>query len=198
MLKLIVQILFAQLVWHGLAWLGAGWPIRVVGILLGFYLVHRFWERFIFRPFDYLGVMPVAEDDPLMLDAFAKAQATIPAFLRAFPQHKKDCVVKFRLSMPSGPVELVWADVIDITDGYAEVYVRTPPMECPPDFEPRRKVPVSDIVDWQIEFPDGTLRGGYTNQALCKIFERTEGYMHPKIQVHLQRFRDLEEPATDV
>ena len=32
---------------------------------------------------------------------------------------------------------------------------------------------------------------GYTNRAMFKIFEREQGYMHPKFQVHMKRFVEL-------
>ena len=193
--KLIAQVLVAALIWLGLSWWGVGWLIRAVAVAIGAVLVHQVWERLVFQPFDYLGAIPVADDDPLILDAFARARETLPAFIRAYPQHRGDSIVKFRVRTPSGRHEQVWADLLEITGDTAKVYVRTPPVEDTPDFQPATTIRTADILDWQIEFRDGTLRGGYTNRALFKIFERTEGYMHPKFLVHLGRFRELDAHA---
>jgi uncharacterized protein YegJ (DUF2314 family) len=54
-------------------------------------------------------------------------------------------------------------------------------------------VPVSDVTDWQIEFRDGTLRGGFTNRAMYKIFERQEGHMPARFLEQLKRFKELEQ-----
>jgi uncharacterized protein YegJ (DUF2314 family) len=191
--KLLAQTVVGLLMWHGMGWCGGGWLLQTIAVLIGVVLVHRVWERFVFQPYDYLGVLPVADDDPIMLDALATARATLPAFIRAFPGHPRDSMVKFRVTTPSGRGELVWADLLEITGDTAKAYVRTPPAESTPDFRPDMTVAVADILDWQIEASDGTLRGGYTNRALFRIFERTEGYMHPKFLVHLRRFRELDE-----
>jgi hypothetical protein len=191
--KLIAQVVVGLLVWNGVGWCGAGWLLQTLAVVIGVALVHLVWERYIFQPFDYLGVLPVADDDPIMLDALAAARETLPAFLRAFPRHQRDSMVKFRLTTPSGPRELVWADLLEVSGDTAKVYVRTPPVGDVADFQPEMTISVADVLDWQIESPDGTLRGGYTNRALFKIFERTEGYMHPKFLIHSQRFRELDE-----
>ena len=52
-------------------------------------------------------------------------------------------------------------------------------------------VPIDSIVDWQVEFPDGTLRGGYSNLAFFKIYEREEGAMPPKFLEQVARFKGL-------
>lgn len=195
--KLIAQVVVGVWVWCILGWCGAGWLLQTIAVGMGVVLVHQVWERFIFQPYDYLGVLPVAPDDPIMLDALATARETLPAFIRAFPRHQRDSMVKFRVTKPSGRRELLWADLLDITGDTAKVYVRTAPVEEMPDFQPDLIVPVADILDWQIEFPDGSLCGGYTNRALFKVFERTEGYMHPKFRDHMRRFRELEPDAAD-
>lgn len=195
--KLIAQVVVGLLVWHGMGWCGAGWLLQTAAVLIGLVLVHHLWERCIFQPYDYLGVLPVSPEDPIMLDALATARETLPAFIRAFPRHQRDSMVKFPVTTPSGRRELVWADLLEITGDMAKVYVRTAPVEETPDFQPDSTVPVADILDWQIEFPDGSLCGGYTNRALFKVFERTEGYMHPKFRDHMRRFRELEPDADE-
>jgi uncharacterized protein YegJ (DUF2314 family) len=195
--KLIAQVVVGAWVWCILGWCGAAWVLQTIAVGIGVVLVHQVWERFIFQPFDYLGVLPVADDDPVMLEALAAARATLPAFLRAYPHHQCESSVEFRVTTSSGRREQVWADLLEITGDTAKVFVRTPPVEDSPDFQPFMTVPVADILDWQIEFPDGTLYGGYTNRALFTIFERTEGYMHPKFLVHMRRFRELEPDATE-
>ncbi|MHC4333564.1 MAG: hypothetical protein ACYSUP_02745 [Planctomycetota bacterium] len=76
--------------------------------------------------------------------------------------------------------------------GKAEVYVRTVPFAAKPDFESRMTVDKSDIVDWSVEMRDGTLRGGFSDLALFKIYEREEGRMHRRFVPHVERFNDID------
>jgi hypothetical protein len=191
--KLVAHIVVACAVWFGLGALDAPTVWRLAGIVAGAVGVHLFWERVLFQPHLYLGAMPVRDDDPLMLEAREQAKATLPRFFELFPDHRQDAMVKFGFTNASGTVENLWGDLVEVSDEEATVFVRTPPVECPPDFERRRTIRRDGIVDWQIEMPDGTLRGGYTNRVMFKIFEREQGYMHPKLLPQLARFKDLED-----
>jgi hypothetical protein len=56
-------------------------------------------------------------------------------------------------------------------------------------------VPTSDLGDWQIMFPDSTLRGGFTQQATFRIIERDHGNLPPKFVEQLARYREVEGQA---
>jgi len=190
MAKLLTQLVVAVFIWIGLGALGVPRVARLLVLVLGATLVHYVWER-LFPEYFSPGSLPVADDDPLMMDALAKAQASMQDFLRLYPEHRTDSVVKFMLVTDQGVKEGVWADLVDISEGTARVYVRTPPVHQTAPFEPTCSVPVSEFIDWQIEFRDGSLRGGFTNQALFKAFERENGYLPPAMIPHLARFKEL-------
>jgi uncharacterized protein YegJ (DUF2314 family) len=192
MIKLISQLIVAAAVWMGLRSLdvGAGW--RVVAVLGGFAIVHLVWERLFFNPYLHLGAMPFASDDPLMVAAMAKGRETLPAFLKLYPEHSDDSVVRFRFVTSKGEIEWLWGDLLSVEGDDARVYVRTPPVDHDGELERTMTVPLSDVTDWQIEFRDGTLRGGFTNRAMFKIFERQEGHMPAQFLEQLQRFKELE------
>ena len=193
MLKLILQIAVAAALWFGLQFLNLGVPWRLVAIVLGAIVVHFVWERFIFNPYLYLGAMPVSDDDPIMQKAFAEAKSSVARFLELFPDHREDSMVKFRFTTNRGTAENLWADLLEVDGRKAKVFVRTPPVEHDGEFERSREIHIDDITDWQIEFPDGTIRGGYTSRALFKIYERQEGHLHPKFRAQWERFRELDE-----
>lgn len=192
MAKLILHVFVAVLLWVGLAALGMPVWIRVGALLGGAVAVHLVWDRLLFPDFLSPGSIPVADDDPLMLEALAKARATMAQFLRLYPDHQTDSIVKFLLVTDSGVKESVWADLVEIIGNDARVYIRTPPVHQTAPLERARTVPVAEIIDWQIEFRDGTLRGGFTNQALFRVFERENGYLPASIIPHISRFKDLE------
>ena len=198
MVKLLIQVALGAGIWAFLAALDVHWAFRVVAMLLGVIAVHWFWERFVFAPFDYLGVMPFSPDDPLMETARTRARETFGEFLELFPHHKQDSMVRFRFETDIGEVEYVWGDLSEINSAAAKVYLRTFPIQHRGPLDRAMDVSRENIDDWQIELRDGSLRGGFTNQASFKVFEREQGYMHPKFKVHLARFRDplIAEPSS--
>ena len=143
----------------------------------------------------HLGAIPIAHDDPLMLAAIEQAARTWSTFLSLYAQHPQSTIVKFRLRTTSGDIENVWGDLVELRGDEAAVSLRTPPVGETDVHDTRMTVPVSDIVDWQVMFPDGTLRGGFTQQATFRIIERDRGRLPRKFAEQLARYRALEAPA---
>ena len=193
MLKLIAHLVAALVISAVAASLGLHWIGIVLLVLIGFAIVHVVYERLFPNPFDYLGVMPVRDDDPLILAAEEKALATLETFLaELYPEHAQDSMIKFTYTNAQGEIERIWGDLLSYCHGKAEVYVRTAPLAPKSDFHSKMTVDKSDIVDWSVEMRDGTLRGGFSNLALFKIYERQEGHMHPRFLVHVERFKDID------
>jgi uncharacterized protein YegJ (DUF2314 family) len=190
MQKLLLHIAVACAIWFGATALGAPWWLRALALIPGAFMVHWIWERFMFQPFAYLGAMPVSNDDPVMAEARAKAKETFGNFRELYPEHRSDSVVRFALKTDDGNIEKVWGDLLELEESKAKIYLRTPPVGKVNLPERTMEIAVSDIEDWQIAMRDGSIRGAYTIMALCKIFEREEGYMHPKFKEHLERFVD--------
>ena len=140
----------------------------------------------------HLGAVPIAHDDPLMLAAVDQARQTWGTFLRLYAAHPETTIVKFRLRTKSGDIENVWGDLLELRDDRATVSLRTPPVGETDAREPQMTIPVADIVDWQVMFPDGTLRGGFTQQATFRIIERDRGRLPRKFAEQLARYRALE------
>lgn len=193
--KLFSHVVVAGgLIWAGnvLAW---SWWLTTIAVVAGAFAVHLVWERFLVSPFVHLGAMEIDNDDPLILSAYEQARATWPEFVAIYPEHREDSMVKFRLTTRSGDVENVWGDLLDVAGETAEVYLRTPPVGEVEIQDRRMSIPSSDIVDWQVEFRDGTLRGGFSQRALFRIYEREEGHMPREFQDQLGRYRDLAAPT---
>jgi uncharacterized protein YegJ (DUF2314 family) len=191
MLKLILHIAVAAAVWLGVAHFGHGWPVRLVSVAIGAFAVHFLWERFVNAPFLYLGARPVSPDDPLMVEAVQKARSSLDRMRTLYPEHCTDTVVRFPLRTKSGRIEQVWGDLLELGNDTAKVYLRTPPVEDAELSDRTIEVALADISDWQIEMRDGSLRGGFTNRAMFRIFEREEGAPHPAAKEQLARFKDV-------
>ena len=189
------------------AWLGHA-VVGAVMVALGRFLEWRWWAilaglvaaAFVLemalsrsrRVPGHLGAVPIAHDDPLMLAAVDQAKRTWTTFLRLYAEHPETTIVKFRLRTKSGDIENVWGDLLELGDERAAVSLRTPPIGEPDTHDPQMTIPVADIVDWQIMLPDGTLRGGFTQQATFRIIERDRGRLPRKFAEQLARYRALE------
>ncbi len=101
-------------------------------------------------------------------------------------------MVRFCFETDTGTVEHLWGDLLEIDDEQATVYLRTPPVDHNVELDRTMTIKRDQINDWQLEFRDGTLRGGYTNRAMFKIYEREEGWIHPKLMVQIRRFKEVD------
>lgn len=179
-------------------WLGRRlhWPWWAVASALAAaaIIVHTALERARRMP-GHLGATAVAQDDPLMVAALAEARRTWSTFLRLYREHPDTTIVKFRLRTIAGDIENVWGDLVALDAERATVFLRTPPVGKTDARDPRMTVAAEDIVDWQVMLADGSLRGGFTQQATFRIIERDRGRLPRKFAEQLARYRALEAPA---
>lgn len=191
MLKLITHAFVAGLVFGITGKLELSIYIRIALVIAGLFAVHFVWERFFFNPFLYLGARPIDPEDPLMKEAREEGKRTFPEFAKIYPSHISNSIVKFGFLTDSGKKEFLWGDLLELNENSAKVFIRTPPVNHKGEIVREIIISTEDIIDWQVEFQDGTLRGGFTNLAMFKIFEREEGYMHPKFLEQVKRFKTL-------
>jgi hypothetical protein len=191
-------------------WLGHA-IVGVVIVSIGRYLEWRWWAILVVmvavafvlemalsrgrRVPGHLGAVSIAADDPLMVAAVEQARQTWGTFRRLYGEHPETSIVKFRLRTKSGDIENVWGDLIELRADEASVSLRTPPVGAADVRDPRMTISVADIIDWQVMFSDGTLRGGFTQQATFRIIERDRGRLPRKYAEQLARYRTLEAPA---
>ena len=194
MLKLLAQLVAMALAFLAARYFQLHWALVGLCMIAAMFVMHLAWERFVFRPYEYLGTMGVSDDDPIMNEAIEQGTSTLAHFLaNVYPGHAEDSIVKFRYSNKTGETEHLWGDLLEERGDLLKVYVRTFPLDPHDGFERTVDVAIDDVIDWSVEFRDGTLRGGFTNRALFRIFEREQGYLHPKFERHMARFRDLDE-----
>jgi len=191
MLKLILHIAVAAALWLGLGYIPFEWPVRMIFVVLGAFGVHFVWERLSNGSTLYLGARPVPSDDPLMVEAVEKARNSLDLLRTLYTEHRTDTVIRFPLRTKSGSIENVCGDLLELGNDTARIYLRTLPIEEAELPERTFEVAVAEISDWQIEMRDGSLRGGFTNRAMFRIFEREEGAVHPAAKEQLARFTDV-------
>lgn len=194
--KLLLQIIVGFSLWFALWTIGISWPWRVVTIVCGIFLTHECWVRFV-APASVVhpDAIQVAPDDPLMAAAREEAKRTLPFFLELFPDHRKTSGVKFRYVNDVGVDEFLWGELVSVDGDRARVHVKTHPVNPAATFDPDQQIALEDILDWQVEFPDGTLRGGFSNRAMMRIVEQREGFLPRDLRRQLRRFRDFPDGA---
>lgn len=197
--KLALQIAAALLFVYQARMADWPWWGIVLGLVVVALIVHLVYDivysRFFAGPHRHLGAAAISNDDPLMVAAIAEARRTWPRFLELFARYPKDSLVKFRLRVESGEIENVWGDLLELEGGSATAYLRTPPVGRASLPSRQLTFPVEEVVDWQVMVEDGSLRGGFTQQATFRILERENGSLHPKLAEQLARYRPLDAPA---
>ena len=183
----------AVVIWLGRQWHWRWWVVAAA-LAACAVVIHLALERGR-RASGHLGAFGVAHDDPLMIAALAEARSTWSVFLRLYREHPQTTIVKFRLRTTTGDIENVWGDLLELDGDRASVSLRTPPVGKTDIRDPRMTVPVTDIVDWQVMLADGSLRGGFTQQATFRIIERGRGRLPRKFAEQLARYRALEASA---
>ena len=183
----------AAVIWLGRQWHWPWWALAAA-LATGAVVIHAALQRGR-RARGHLGAAAVAHDDPLMVAALGEARRTWTTFLQLYRQHPQTAILKFRLRTTAGDIENVWGDLLELDADRATVSLRTPPIGKTEIRDPRMAVALSDVVDWQVMFPDGTLRGGFTQQATFRIIERDRGPLPRRLAEQLARYRPLEASA---
>lgn len=164
--------------------------IQCMAVIFSMIAVHITERKFFFDPFTFLSRIHISKDDPIMKRARERAIQTLPELKSLFQNNKERTMVKFVFKTEQQTKEKLWANVLEFTDDKVQIFVRTPSLSSKDEIDRNMEIHVKDIVDWQIEMNDGSIRGGFTNIALFKIFEKREGYLHPELAKQLSRHKD--------
>jgi uncharacterized protein YegJ (DUF2314 family) len=162
-------------------------PVLIVASTI---CVHWAWTAAAARHLRHVGPFAMSPDDPIMIRARQEAKKSMDRLFELYPRHAEDTMVRFLLPIPGGDTECLWGDLLQVDGDNATVFLRTPPKQAVIITSRRMMIPVKAIDDWQIELRDGSLLGGFTNQAILKIYERENGSLHPAHREQEQRFRD--------
>jgi uncharacterized protein YegJ (DUF2314 family) len=124
--------------------------------------------------------LQTAPDDPLMLEALAKAKASLPEFLARLQQAKDSALVKLRFVSSSNDVEHLWANVLSlVSEQELAVQLVTTPVTHTGALDPIRRCRLEDIEDWQVRDAAGKVHGAFTQRAMFAIARR-DGVKLPK------------------
>ena len=152
-------------------------PSIVVGVLLavGVWLFMR-WRS----PRPDFPPLQTSPDDPLMIEALAKAKASVSEFLALARAPKQHALVKLCFASNSNQVEHLWAEVLEIfSDKELGVRLVTPPVTHSGQLDRLYRCTIEDLEDWQVRDTQGKIHGGFSQRAMFAIARR-DGIKLPK------------------
>lgn len=119
-------------------------------------------------------------DDPLLIEAEAKARGSLSRFLDLAREPGAQPLVKLRFVSSAEQVEHLWAEVLQVlSDSELDVRLVTPPVSHSGRLERRYTCSVDDIEDWHVRDASGRIHGGFTQRAMFAIARR-DGVKLPK------------------
>jgi uncharacterized protein YegJ (DUF2314 family) len=130
-------------------------------------------------------------DDPLMVEALAKAKGSLGQFLALLKAPKDSALVKLRFVSNSNQVEHLWAEVLEVlSDKELGVRLETPPVTHSGHLDRLYRCDVDDIEDWQVRDTQGKVHGGFSQRAMFAIARRDGVKLPPKLLAHEHEYRD--------
>jgi uncharacterized protein YegJ (DUF2314 family) len=146
-----------------------------INALLGFVIIglpalrYTLVGRFSFRESN---VTPIDPNDPLWAEAVRRARETVPTLRALFQGEHSDAIVKFPFVTDKGECEHVWGELAAFEGDTLQVTIVTPPIAQQSPVPKTMMIPISDLEDWHITMPDGTIRGSFSTIAQIKICRR--------------------------
>jgi uncharacterized protein YegJ (DUF2314 family) len=110
--------------------------------------------------------LEIAPDDPLMIEAVAKARRTLGRLRELAPGHPGATHVKVRFETASGSTEYLWGELLELREADMDVFLVNLPLTHSEKVERHRTFPLDDLVDWQVEMADRHFEGGGTMRVL--------------------------------
>lgn len=132
----------------------------------------------------------VDENDKYMVSAKKQAAATLDTFFALYPQHTDSAFVRFSFEPTKGHVEHLWGKVTKLDSLHFHVQLKrkqgSEDIYYPDDLELR----YDRMEDWMIHLQNGTIRGGYTVQAMLLKEKERPNVNADSLQNQLKKFSD--------
>ncbi len=127
---------------------------------------------------------------PPWSEAVAKARQSIPTLRELFPAHRGSVGVKYPVQTSRGETEPVWGVLRELGSESFVAGLDTPLLRGKPVGEPPYTLALSELEDWQLEMPDGSIRGGYTTRLDIKLARESGRPVPDHMQSMEARFVD--------
>jgi hypothetical protein len=153
--------------------------------------VYAAWWWFVARNRPVMPPLALAADDPLLVEAVAKAKASIDQFRRLAEVPGSEPRVKIEFVSNSGETEFLWAEVRKLGAEDVEVLYLTPPVTHTGRLERIHTHAMTDVVDWVAKLPTGKLAGGYSMRVMFQRAKEQWGTLPAKLQAEEAKYSDV-------
>lgn len=161
--------------------------VSMVFILLVGMAMYSAWFK---KEKDNANISVLDPNDPLLLKAKEQATATIDTLQMLFPDHQEHSYIRFPYKFKDAEIHL-WATLKDIAPDHADATIEPGPYA--PGFIQGNEdiqLAISRVEDWLVEMEDGSIRGGFTTQALLLSQMKQPGANTDSLQQLLDQFVD--------
>ena len=157
-------------------------------VLVGAAAALFLWWRYLYIARPKMPPLSIAPDDPLMTEAKEKASDSIPRLRELHAQPNNGVRVKVPFVTSSDTKEFLWAEVLSLNGDQMEIRYLTPPVTHTGRLERLHTHPVSELVDWQVELPNGKYVGGYTMRVMFVRGREQWGGLAPELEAEEMKY----------
>jgi uncharacterized protein YegJ (DUF2314 family) len=158
-------------------------PVLVFTSLIALAVARWLWAR---AP----AALWLAPDHPGLRAAQGRAQATLAELRRLHALCPAETYVKLEVSTDAGEREHMWAQVVAWHGETLDVHFVGQPVTARAPWTPETRRAAAEIEDWQVYLPDGTIRGGFSTQAMLRVVREREGRLPWRLAREARRFAD--------
>jgi uncharacterized protein YegJ (DUF2314 family) len=158
--------------------------VAVIALLL----LWAAWWWFVARNLPVVPPLNIAKDDPLILEAVAKARASISEMRRHFAAAPEYVRVKVPFHTNGGETEFLWAELLAIEGSEMEVRYMTPPVTHTGKLERVHRHPVSELQDWLFTKDEDNYRGGFSMRVMFIRGREAWGDLPPELKAQERKY----------
>ncbi len=132
----------------------------------------------------------VDETDSRMAQAKRKASAALDTFFALYTHHTDSAFVRFSFEPTRNHIEHLWGKVLALDSARVKIQLKRKEGSEDIFYPEELELKIERIEDWLIHLDNGSIRGGFTAQAmLLKEKERPQANAD-SLESQLQKFKD--------
>jgi uncharacterized protein YegJ (DUF2314 family) len=166
-------------------------PLAVYLIAFAVLAAILFWW-FVGRNMPKYPPLELDPSDPAVVDARAKAKATLDILRNRAFSGAEPAQVKVAFLSSTGVKEYLWAEVLGFTGDSISVRYLTPPVTHTGRLERLHAHPMTDVSDWVVFDKDGRIYGAYTQRLMIKRARELGRRLPAEIEAQASRFAEAD------
>ncbi|MDZ4845478.1 MAG: DUF2314 domain-containing protein [Chitinophagales bacterium] len=132
----------------------------------------------------------VDETDSRMLQAKKQAVTTLDTFFALYPQHADSAFIRFSFEPTRDHVEHLWGKVKSLDKAYVNIQLKRKEGLEDVYYPEELELKIDRIEDWMIHVANGSIRGGYTAQAMMRKEKENASVNTDSLQKQFEKFID--------